>query len=118
MEKKHIKTDKEDDLFLIDLLFDSQLTLSEIAKEIDISYKDLNKKISALGLNWIKEQKKKSSRGQAALTHVMKKLLPGQKVINEHHIGEKLKLDVYCPAFKLAAEFHRTTALLLYSKIF
>ena len=34
MEKKHIKTDKEDDLFLIDLLFDSELTLSEIAKEI------------------------------------------------------------------------------------
>ena len=118
MEKKHIKIDKEDDLFLIDLLFDSNLSLSEIAKELDVSYKELNKKISSLGLNWIKEQKKKSSRGQAALTHIMKKLLPGQKIINEHHIGDRLKLDVYCPAFKLAAEFHRTTAFLLHAKIF
>lgn len=107
MIKKHIKTDKEDDLFLIDLLFDSNLSLSEIAKQIGISYKELNKKISSLGLNWIKEQKKKSSRGQAALTHIIKKLLPGQKVVNEYHIGDRLKLDVYCPAYKIAAEFHR-----------
>jgi len=106
MIKRHIKTDKEDDLFLIDLLFDSNLTLSEIAKEINLSYNSLNKKISSLGLNWIKEQKKKSSRGQSALTHVVKKLLPGQKIINEYHIGDRLKLDVYCPAYKIAAEFH------------
>lgn len=106
MTKKYTKTDKEDDLFLIDLLFDSQLTLSEIAKEINLSYNALNKKISSLGLHWIKEQKKKSSRGQSALTHVMKKLLPGQKVVNEYHIGDKLKLDVYCPSYKIAAEFH------------
>jgi len=106
MTKKHIKIDKEDDLFLIDLLFDSDFTLSEIAKEINLSYKDLNKKISSLGLNWIKEQKKKSSRGQSALTLVMKKLLPGHRVVNEYHIGDRLKLDVYCPAYKIAAEFH------------
>jgi len=106
MTKKHIKTDKEDDLFLIDLLFDSDFTLSEIAKEINLSYNSLNKKISSLGLNWIKEQKKKSSRGQSALTHVVKKLLPGHRVVNEYHIGDRLKLDVYCPTYKLAAEFH------------
>jgi len=117
MTKKHIKIDKEDDLFLIDLLFDSDFSLAEIAKEINISYKELNKKISSLGLNWIKEQKKKSSRGQAALTHAMKKLLPGQKIVNEHHIGDRLKLDVYCPAYKIAAEFHRKTTFLLYPKI-
>jgi hypothetical protein len=117
MTKKHIKTDKEDDLFLIDLLFDSDLTISQIAKEINLSYNDLNKRISSLGLGWIKEQKKKSSRGQSALTHVMKKLLPGQKVVNEFHIGERLKLDVYCPSYKVAAEFHRTTAFLLHTKI-
>jgi len=106
MKKTQIKTDKEDDLFLIDLLFDSDLTISEIAKEMQLKYSDLNKKINSLGLSWIKEQKKKSSRGQNALTHLMKKLLPGQKIINEYHIGDKMKLDVYCPSYKLAAEFH------------
>jgi hypothetical protein len=118
MQNKHIKTDKEDDLFLIDLLLDSDLTLSEIAKELDVSFNSLNKKIKSLGLSWIKEHKKKSSRGQSALTYVMKKLLPGQKVVNEFYIGEKLKLDVYCPAYGIAAEFHRKTTFFLYSKIF
>lgn len=103
--KKVIK-DKEDDLFLIDLLLESNLSLVEIAKEINISISDLKKKISSLGLNWIKDSKKKTSRGQAALTDVMKKLFPNQEIINEYHIGDRLKLDVYCPAYKIAAEFH------------
>lgn len=98
--------DKEDDLFLIDLLFDSNLTLTDIAKELGYSFVELNKKINSLGLSWIKDQKKKTSRGQAALTAAMQKLLPGQKIVNEFHIGERLKLDVYCPTYKLAAEFH------------
>ena len=56
--KKVIK-DKEDDLFLIDLLLESNLSLVDIAKEINISVNDLKKKISSLGLNWIKDSKKK-----------------------------------------------------------
>ena len=103
--KKQFK-DKEDDLFLIDLLFDSNLTISEIAREVNLSIRDLNKRINSLGLSWVKDQKRKSSRGQAALTEVLKKLLPNQKIVNEHHIGEKLMLDVYCPTAKIAAEFH------------
>lgn len=100
------KIDQDDDLFLVDLLLESDLSLPAIAKEVDLSIKDLNKKIAQLGLTWIKEQRKKSSRGQSALTAVMKKLLPNEKIINEHHLGDKLRLDVYCPSYKLAAEFH------------
>lgn len=98
--------DKEDDLFLIDLLFDSDLTISAIARELGVSFNELNKKINSLGLSWIKEQKKKTSRGQAALTQVMQKLFPGQKIINEYHVGERLKIDVYCQEYKIGAEFH------------
>lgn len=98
--------DDDDTLYLIDLLLDSDLTISEIAKELSVSLKDLNKKINTLGLSWIKEQKKKSSRGQSALTAIMKKLLPGEKIVNEFHIGERLRLDVYCPSYKIAAEYH------------
>jgi hypothetical protein len=98
--------DSEDDLFITDLLLDSSLTLPQIAKEVGLSLNDLNKKISQLGLSWIKEQKKKSSRGQSALTAVMKKLLPNEKIVNEFHIGDKLRLDVYCPSYKIAAEYH------------
>lgn len=98
--------DKDDDLFLIDLLFDSDLSLTAIAKEIGLSFPQLNKKINSLGLGWVKEKKKKSSRGQTALTAALQKLLPNQIIVNEHHIGERLRLDVYCPSYKIAAEFH------------
>lgn len=98
--------DKEDDLFLIDLLFDSDLTISAIAKELGYTFAQLNKKINSLGLSWIKEQKKKTSRGQAALTQAMQKLFPGQKIINEYHIGERLRIDVYCQEYRIGAEFH------------
>lgn len=98
--------DEDDDLFLIDLLFDSKLTITEIAKELGVTVVFLNKRINSLGLGWIKDQKKKSSRGQSALTAVMQKLLPSEKIVNEYHIGDRLRLDVYCPSYKLAAEFH------------
>jgi len=103
--KRH-SNDKEDSLFLIDLLFESDLTLTDIAKELGYSFSELNKKINSLGLSWVKEQKKKTSRGQSALTQTMKKLFPGQKIINEYHLGERLKIDVYCPEYKIGAEFH------------
>lgn len=103
--KKQIK-DKEDDLFLIDLLFDSDLTIAAIARELNYTVTELNKRINYLGLSWIKEHKKKTSRGQSALTKVMQKLFPGQKIINEYHLGEKLRLDVFCPEYKIGAEFH------------
>ena len=96
----------DDDEYLVDLLLDSDLNLSEIAKELDIPISVLNKKINHLGLSWAKKSKKKMSRGQTALTMIMQKLLPGEEIINEHHIGNRLRLDVYCPQFKIAAEYH------------
>lgn len=91
---------------IINLLFESSMSMAEIADELCISYNSLNKAIKKLGLSWIKDHRRKMSKGQTALTSVIKKLLPGEKVINEFHIGERLKLDVYCPKYKLAAEFH------------
>jgi hypothetical protein len=97
---------QDDDEFLTDLLFESTLSLTDIAKELEISLAQLNKRINQLGLSWIKERHKKMSRGQTALTLVMKKLIPGEKIINEHHLGDRLKLDVFCPKYNLAAEYH------------
>jgi len=97
---------KDDDEFLTDLLFDTSLSLNQIAKEMSITIHELNKKINHLGLSWIKEHHKKMSRGQAALTAIMTKLLPGEKIVNEFHIGEKLRLDVYCEKYAIAAEYH------------
>lgn len=106
MAKKYKEDHQDDDEFLTDLLLESTMPLTQIAKELDISVNELNKRINRLGLSWAKDRHKKMSRGQAALTLIMKKLLPGEKIINEFHIGEKLMLDVYCPSYKLAAEYH------------
>lgn len=104
--KNHKRIEDDDINFLIDLLFDSNLSISEIAKELEISPNELNKKINSLGLNWLKTSRRKMSRGQTALTLLLKKLIPGEKIVNEYHIGDKLRLDIYCPSYKLAIEFH------------
>lgn len=97
----------EDDLsHLIDLLLDSRLSLQQIADELNLSMKQVNDSIASLGLTWAKSSRKKMSRGQTALTDIMKKLFPGEEIVNEYHIGERLRLDVYCPKYALAAEFH------------
>jgi hypothetical protein len=97
---------QDDDEFLTDLLFESNLSLTDIAKELGTNINQLNKRINQLGLSWIKERHKKMSRGQTALTLVMKKLIPGENIINEYHLGDRLKLDVYCPKYNIAAEYH------------
>jgi len=100
------KSDVDDLDFLTDLLFETNLSIPAIASELNLSVKEVNSMINRLGLSWLKNSRKKMSRGQTALTAIMKKLLPGEEIINEYHIGNKMKLDVYCPRFSLAAEYH------------
>ena len=98
---------EDDDIeFLVDLLFDTNLSIADIAKELEVDINKVNKKINSLGLNWLKTSRRKLSRGQTALTLILKKLIPGEEIVNEYHIGEKMKLDIYCPAYKIAIEFH------------
>lgn len=87
-------------------LFESNLSLSQIANELLISYEELDKSIKRLGLSWVKDHRRKMSKGQTVLTSVLKKLIPGETIVNEFHVGERLKLDVYCPSYKLGAEYH------------
>ena len=106
MHGKKVDKDQDDIDFLKDLLLETSLSISEIAKELGWTIPQVNKKINSIGLTWLKDSRKKMSRGQTALTAAMQKLLPGEKIINEYHIGDKLKLDVYCPKYEIAAEFH------------
>jgi len=96
----------EYDNHLVELLLDSRLQLREIATEVGISERVACQRIKMLGLDWIWSRSKNMSRGSTALTQVLKKLIPGEQIVNEFHIGERLKLDIYCPKYKLAVEFH------------
>lgn len=96
----------DEDAILTDLLFDSNKSIAEIARELDWSQADTTKRIKDLGLSWVRRNNKKLSRGHAALTEIMRRLLPGEEIINEHHVGERLMLDIYCPKYKVAAEYH------------
>jgi very-short-patch-repair endonuclease len=101
--KKDELSDKE---YLTHLLFETDQSFSAIAQSMELSLNELNSTLKKLGLYWVKDHRRKMSKGQTLLTSVAKKLLPGQKIINEHHLGDRLKLDVYCPSYKLALEFH------------
>lgn len=97
---------KDDLEFLIDLLFETSTPLSNIARELDVTVVELKKTIDQLGLSWIIESKRKMSRGQTALTNIMQKILVGEKIVNEYTIADGMRLDVYCPKYKIAAEYH------------
>jgi len=106
MTKSNKDEEKDDTEYMVDLLFETSLPLSDIAKEVGWPLSKVNQKINQLGLSWLKSSRKKMSRGQTALTLMLKKLIPGEQIVNEHHIGDRLKLDIYCPAYKLAVEYH------------
>ena len=91
---------------LTTMLLDSPMTLRELADVFETEEKILRKFIKEHKLGWIRKNKGFASRGQAALTAIMRKLLPGEEIRSEEFIGERLRLDVYCPKFKIAAEFH------------
>lgn len=99
----------EDEIDLLtDFLFDSNLSNFDIARELSRPEAETAKMIRDLGLSWVRQKKKGRavSRGQAALTTIMRKLLPGEEIVSEEPIGHRLRLDVYCPSYKLAAEYH------------
>src|SRR4051794_4516019 len=98
--------DEFEDAILTDLVFDSNLSAREIAKDLDATELEIKKRIRDLGLSWVRRKNGHLSRGQGALTTIMRKLLPNEKIVTEEPIGERLRLDVYCPSYKLAAEYH------------
>ena len=106
-EYNHANSFDDDDIeFLVDLLMETNLSIPEIAKELNVSVNEVNKKIHNNGLSWVKKGKRKMSRGQSSLTDILRKIVPGEEIINEFHLGERLMLDIYCPAYKLAIEYH------------
>lgn len=94
------------DLVLTDLLIETNRTLKEIASDLNCPEAWVRQRIRELSLGWIRRSRGGASRGQAALTSIFKKLLPGEEVRTEEPIGDRLRLDVYCPGYMLGAEFH------------
>lgn len=118
MKKDNWDEEIDNTEYMVDLLFDTSLSLNDIAKEVGWPLAKVNQKINQLGLSWLKNSRKKMSRGQTALTAIMQKLLPGEKIINEFTLGEKLRLDVYCPSYKVGAEYHGRQHFFYTSKFF
>src|SRR4051812_28977044 len=98
--------DEYNDTLLVDYVFDSNLSTREIARELECAELEVKRRIRELGLSWVRRSKGHISRGQAALTSILAKLLPNEKIVTEEPIGERLRLDVYCPSYKIAAEYH------------
>lgn len=91
---------------LTDMVFDTNMSTLEMARELNKTEVEITKEIRNLGLSWVRRKKGHISRGQAALTSIMSELLPGEEILTEAPIGSRLRLDVYCPAYEIAAEYH------------
>ena len=95
-----------DDRELKDLLLGTNDSILEIARSFEVQEQDVRRRIHELGMDWIVKQRRGTSRGHAALAAMMQRLSPGEEIHMEKPIGERLKLDVYCPKYKLGAEYH------------
>ena len=62
MKKDNWEEELDNTEYMVDLLFESSLSLNEMAKEIGWPIGKLNQKINQLGLTWLKESRKKVSR--------------------------------------------------------
>lgn len=98
-------TEYEDDR-LTDMLFETNYSNFEIARELGKTELEVVQEIRNLGLSWVRRKRGNVSRGQGALTSIMQKLLPGEEIQSEYPLGERLRLDVYCDRYKLGAEYH------------
>lgn len=98
--------ENELDSELKDLIFGTNYSFSEIANELGVTESWARKRVKELGIGWVRRSKGCASRGQAALTAIIKRLLPGEAVVSEYPVGSRLFLDIYCPKHKLAVEFH------------
>lgn len=95
-----------DKYVLADMLFDTNKSLDEIAEYFETTKSIVCNQIKLLGLEWVRRSDHKVSRGQSSLTCQLKKLLPRENIVNEYQLGDRLRIDVYCPAYKLAVEYH------------
>lgn len=94
------------DYMLKDLLFDSNLSIAKIAEQLGVEVVVVNKAIKRLGLGWLRPLNRKVSRGQATLANMVQSLMPREVIVNEHQVGERLRLDLYIPTYKMGIEYH------------
>jgi very-short-patch-repair endonuclease len=45
------------------------------------------------------------SRGAKELLRIVRKIFPNQRIITEHDVGERLRLDIYLPSLRIAFEY-------------
>lgn len=100
------KFDEEAVYAIADCLFGTNMSIDEIASSIGRNPTYVQGIIKDMGWDWARTKSRKMSRGATSLTALFKKLMPGQEIINEFHVGERLMLDVYCPKYKIGAEYH------------
>lgn len=96
----------DEEFLLKDLLFDSSKSIHDIADELGVTVTELNKRIKALGMDWVRKGDRKMSRGQSSLTKIIQRLIPNEALEYEYGLGERLRLDIYVPTYKLGFEYH------------
>jgi len=87
-------------------LFNTQMSYKEISEALGKSESFVKDIVDKQNLSWTRKKDRRLSKGASLLTSLFRELIPGERIINEFHVGERLMLDVYCPSYKLGAEYH------------
>lgn len=83
------------------LLAEAGWTAGEIALHYNCSPATVQRYARAAGVSLSKDR----SRGALRLKQLLQKALPGYRLREEYHIGERLRLDFYFPDLNLAVEY-------------
>lgn len=84
----------------LSLLAEAGWTADDIARQLCCSPATVRRHARNLGLRLSRE----SSRGAAQLRRRLQEAFPGYLLLEEHHIGGRLRLDFYLPELGLAFE--------------
>jgi len=93
----------EEELEKIKLYLSSgDFTYSDIASLLGRSTAGIRALCSKKG--WTGLAKRLDSKGNVSLYNILKKILPFTRIEKEYHIGERLRLDIYIPDYKIGWE--------------
>lgn len=88
------------------LLFNTNLTVEEIADELQQPADDIWQIIDKYNWDWIRRTGASLSKGHSRLVRLLQELFPRVGIQTEYPVGNSLFVDIYISVYNLGIEYH------------
>lgn len=88
------------------LLFDTNLSVNEIADELQQPVDDVWQLIDKNNWDWIRRTGASLSKGHSCLMRLLQELFPRVGIQTEYPVGNSLFVDIYISVYHLGLEYH------------